>query len=1320
MRRTGLFFLLFALGIGSLMAASPWITLDHVGLHGAGGTSDFSASPSEAIYITAQYDTDSGAPAMDNVTSCYYTTVNTGKVVIYWYNGADPNTSTYLGSSNTTVANVTQGGIGSNRTFTCDFTLPSAPSSALSFQVFFGLYGDDVDFDTQYGTRYTSYITRNTYNPPAGSPAAGWQKYMAYAADTSTQTPTITKPVNGSRDNVTIDVEFNLPEAASSGTVKLYINNTSDVNQATLTLTSTYETSGNHSFTLDGSDLDAAAAVASGTGIANLTNGTAYRFVIGYQDAVPNTEATSSTTNQMTYDTAALAVNTISGENHATNTGHVNAGYTLQEDADDLWLIFYDNDASLTRARLQVRSAYGSTYLTGARTITDLDGSDFNNDIGDQLVAIDGSFFASLVDGHNYAVKIEYDDLAGNTITSVSPSTFNYLNDTSTQTPTAPTVDEAYNSTDGGPALTCGYNLPEAGSIVDVVIDDDATHPAAGSEVAGTNVQCIVSLNGETASGAHSFILSVPFVTADNGGDGDQVTSVTGTASLTDGVTYYYAVRYKDASGNDYARTTWQSFVWDGATQTPTITAPSASSYQNDTITFTFNLPETGSTGSVQILFDDDANHAAVYETMTFVNDESSGGHTVTLETMSTNIANNAEITTSSPNNALNDNSGQPEEYYVAVRYQDDDGNPAATSVWHTFYFDESTLAINLDLPVVDETITGNFTIQYDLQETALAGNNGLYVKFVCTSAAETDRTFAISSHASGTNIAISNVDPTNIGGHASLSLFGLGSTGLTLGETYTVSIHTQDLAGNAAQSNSHTGVIYDTSTAVVTVGNIALANEPLAGPSATNQHLIRFSLVANSAQTADMTALSFAFSGSAATGDFPANAFDLWEDTNNDGSPNTQIWSSVSFASPVAFSGSAITITDSPRYFIVHCDLDATIDETHTIRLTLNESGVTSDAASYNSFPIQGRSHYLDGYVTEVAGGGTGNGVILPGTEEAVLWWYLTANQGTCPFTAVDVEMTVDAWTDIDAVHLYSNTSNTLTGATLLDSDSSPGPGSTITFSPGVNVPTTRTYYLVSVEVAAGAPLNHTAQAEVTAASDMTFTAPFAFKTTISGVFPITGDEHPLPVELSSYQISNNARTVTLAWVTETETENAGFNLYRGLSLDALETEQAILLTPNMIAGAVNSTEPVEYSYEDEYRIGYDITYYYWLEAIDLNGTSGYFAAWPFTPEQPGGNNGAPEFVQYGLHQNYPNPFNPETTISFVMKLDGPTTLDIYNVKGQLVRRVFNENTTADQRYRIVWDGHDTNGSGVGSGIYFYRLTQGSFVETKQMILMR
>ena len=90
-----------------------------------------------------------------------------------------------------------------------------------------------------------------------------------------------------------------------------------------------------------------------------------------------------------------------------------------------------------------------------------------------------------------------------------------------------------------------------------------------------------------------------------------------------------------------------------------------------------------------------------------------------------------------------------------------------------------------------------------------------------------------------------------------------------------------------------------------------------------------------------------------------------------------------------------------------------------------------------------------------------------------------------------------------------------------------------------------------------------------------------------------------------------------------------------------------------------------------------------------------------------------------YALHQNYPNPFNPDTNIRFDVAQDGPVQIGIYNVTGQLVRQLVDGNRPAGS-YQVNWNGQNSRGAAVPSGIYFCRMTAGQFTDIKKMALIK
>jgi hypothetical protein len=90
-----------------------------------------------------------------------------------------------------------------------------------------------------------------------------------------------------------------------------------------------------------------------------------------------------------------------------------------------------------------------------------------------------------------------------------------------------------------------------------------------------------------------------------------------------------------------------------------------------------------------------------------------------------------------------------------------------------------------------------------------------------------------------------------------------------------------------------------------------------------------------------------------------------------------------------------------------------------------------------------------------------------------------------------------------------------------------------------------------------------------------------------------------------------------------------------------------------------------------------------------------------------------------YWLAQNYPNPFNPATEIRYSIPQSQKVTIKVYNILAQTTRILISEYQSVGD-HRVVWDGRDESKHEVSSGIYFYQLQAGDFIETKKMILMR
>ena len=88
-------------------------------------------------------------------------------------------------------------------------------------------------------------------------------------------------------------------------------------------------------------------------------------------------------------------------------------------------------------------------------------------------------------------------------------------------------------------------------------------------------------------------------------------------------------------------------------------------------------------------------------------------------------------------------------------------------------------------------------------------------------------------------------------------------------------------------------------------------------------------------------------------------------------------------------------------------------------------------------------------------------------------------------------------------------------------------------------------------------------------------------------------------------------------------------------------------------------------------------------------------------------------------LYGNYPNPFNAGTAIRFQLGQMGPVSLDIYDIQGRLVRRLW-QGILAGGEHQLAWDGRDERGHAVATGVYLSHLVTPGVVQARKMMLVR
>ncbi len=207
--------------------------------------------------------------------------------------------------------------------------------------------------------------------------------------------------------------------------------------------------------------------------------------------------------------------------------------------------------------------------------------------------------------------------------------------------------------------------------------------------------------------------------------------------------------------------------------------------------------------------------------------------------------------------------------------------------------------------------------------------------------------------------------------------------------------------------------------------------------------------------------------------------------------------------------------------------------------------------------------------------------------------------------------------------------------------------------------------------------------------------------------------DDGSLPVEFSSFEaVLTSENYVLLEWVTQSESDMMGYQVYRSANDDIADAYDMGFVEANNI-----SAEQV-YQFTDG-DIQSEMTYYYWLEAKEMSGQSRFHGPVQITILEDGeeGGESVPStdvFAQ--LNQNHPNPFNPSTEISFYIAESSEITLKVYNMKGQLINTLIDhQQRSGGQIHRVSWEPKDQP-----SGIYFYQLTVGESTFTRKMLMLK
>ncbi len=201
------------------------------------------------------------------------------------------------------------------------------------------------------------------------------------------------------------------------------------------------------------------------------------------------------------------------------------------------------------------------------------------------------------------------------------------------------------------------------------------------------------------------------------------------------------------------------------------------------------------------------------------------------------------------------------------------------------------------------------------------------------------------------------------------------------------------------------------------------------------------------------------------------------------------------------------------------------------------------------------------------------------------------------------------------------------------------------------------------------------------------------------SGLYRILYSD--LPVELVSFSALVEENSVTLNWITATETNSSGFEVQR-LQYSKIERLQN-WETIGFVEGKGTTTEANNYCFIDiELQSG---TYKYRLKQIDFDGSFEHSQEIDVEIKAP---------LEFTLKQNYPNPFNPSTTISYQLPESGKVNLVVYDILGKEIVSLVNEYKTSGN-YDVEF-----NTSTLPSGVYIYSLRLNDYSSVKKMTAVK
>lgn len=824
----------------------------------------------------------------------------------------------------------------------------------------------------------------------------------------------------------------------------------------------------------------------------------------------------------------------------------------------------------------------------------------------------------------------------------------------------------------------------------------------------GTDKTATFKFTVPAASSSNSFQLTFGL----SGMSSDYTSTVNGT-TYSSYVTIATFTATENTASGDYQ--SYMGFFSDEETLAPilyTPASPTIATYDNETLLMSFKLTEKALSGSVKIYFSPNDDGSLPTTTLTLAsNYENTLHHLIQLDAKNFSQLTSGLISVEGATSLTHLNT-----YYVAIGYKDEFDNPESFSNWNKLIYDNK-----VDFPSncwglnYYSQIGGDITITFTLSEPTIGD---IVLRIAPNSADGSEREIQLSNY-----VFVPGENSITIKGNDFSSSVGFvalldGVNYLTSGIDYRYQLTVTDIAGNVGTSlqSDPKFFFWDSTVNIETEFTEADPNYSF-NASLVNEYqnlgILKFRTVSG---ISELNSLSFEIDEGSCISD-KISHIKIDNDMHSLGivldyeGPKTYTFPNIDEEINTTWTNLYIS------FQINYIDVDFCQD--NYISLTINEDDINT-IGTISSFSSTNAKKYICQCLIVDFINIKPTAKVLE-KHSPFFRLDLNTNDGSTLLSnlvSFRIMGTISE-SDLlyDKIYLWESSSSTFDQETaqLIQSRTR---NSEINFNVNRTITTAIKYYYFTIIFADDFDPTHTIFGNIINSNDIQSSSVISVA---SSGFPLNDEsiaDETLPVELSSFTTTFTlSNGVSLKWITESETNVSGYHLYRNgkESFDTAERINSLLLSN----GIENGTQ-VRYSYTDN-EIEINSTYYYWLECLEYDGFSNFYGPYSvYTDEdiiEEDNNITGPQLTQ--LLSAYPNPFNPDITIPYKLVENNSVEISIFNIKGQKVRSFIRNNQEAGD-YSIYFDGKNSHGETLSSGIYFYKMKTDNYFSTKKMILMK